>query len=86
MTRSTGGVDHPASGRAASRSNAGLSARGAKARWLKGVPFDKQATLIPPGVFDAWWNATIATDPVGSKMDPPQLRAADGVMSEFDHY
>jgi hypothetical protein len=37
-------------------------------------------------VFDAWWNATIATDPVGSKMDPPQLRAADGVMSEFDHY
>ena len=24
----------------------------AKARWLKGVPEDKQATLIPPGVFD----------------------------------
>jgi pimeloyl-ACP methyl ester carboxylesterase len=58
----------------------------AKARWLKGVPDDKQPTLIPPGVFDAWWDATIATDPVGSKMDPPQLRAADGVMSEFDHY
>ena len=27
----------------------------AKARWLRGVPQDKQATLIPPGVFDAWW-------------------------------
>ncbi len=44
----------------------------AKARWLRGVPEDKQATLIPPGVFDAWWNATIAEDPVGSKMNPPQ--------------
>ncbi|HLX99232.1 MAG TPA: alpha/beta hydrolase [Roseiarcus sp.] len=55
----------------------------AKARWLKGVPEDKQATLIPPGVFDAWWNATLATDPVGSKMNPPRLRAANGVMAEF---
>jgi pimeloyl-ACP methyl ester carboxylesterase len=58
----------------------------AKARWLRGVPEDKQATLIPPGVFEEWWDATIATDPVGSKMDPPKLRAGDGVMAEFDHY
>jgi pimeloyl-ACP methyl ester carboxylesterase len=58
----------------------------AKARWLKGVPDAKQATLIAPGVFEEWWEATIATDPIGAKMDPPQLRAGDGVMSEFDHY
>jgi pimeloyl-ACP methyl ester carboxylesterase len=58
----------------------------AKARWLRGVPADKQATLIPPGVFDAWWNATLATDPVGSKMDPPRLRAANGVVAEFVNY
>lgn len=58
----------------------------AKARWLRGVPEDKQATLIPPGVFDQWWNATIATDPVGGKMDPPRLRAANGVMAEFTNY
>ncbi|HYA72286.1 MAG TPA: alpha/beta fold hydrolase [Roseiarcus sp.] len=55
----------------------------AKARWLKGVSEDKQATLIPPGVFDAWWDATLATDPVGSKMNPPMLRAANGVFDEF---
>src|SRR5271169_457993 len=54
----------------------------AKARWLKDVPEDKQATLIPPGVFDRWWDATLATDPVGSRMDPPRLRAANGVMAE----
>ena len=58
----------------------------AKARWLRGVPEDKQATLIPPGVFDAWWDATIAEDPVGSKMNPPRLRAANGVRAEFANY
>jgi pimeloyl-ACP methyl ester carboxylesterase len=58
----------------------------AKARWLKGVPADKQATLIPPGVFDEWWNATLATDPVGSKMDPPRLRAGNGVRAETANY
>jgi pimeloyl-ACP methyl ester carboxylesterase len=58
----------------------------AQARWLKGVPEDKQATLIPPGVFDQWWNATIATDPVGSKMEPQKLRAGEGVIAEVANY
>jgi pimeloyl-ACP methyl ester carboxylesterase len=58
----------------------------AKARWLRGVPEDKQATLIPPGVFDAWWDATQATDPVGAKMNPPALRATNGVVEEFVNY
>src|SRR5665213_3103031 len=35
----------------------------AKARWLEGVPEDKRADLIPPGVFEAWIEATWATDP-----------------------
>src|ERR1700712_2770708 len=30
----------------------------AKARWLEGVPGDKKAGLIPPGVFEAWLEAT----------------------------
>jgi pimeloyl-ACP methyl ester carboxylesterase len=58
----------------------------AKSRWTRGVPEDKVAALIPPGVFDQWWNATIATDPVGSKMNPPMLRAANGVNVEFDTF
>ena len=50
------------------------------------VAEDKAATLIPPGVFDAWWNATLATDPVGSKLNPPMLRAPNGVVEEFTNY
>jgi pimeloyl-ACP methyl ester carboxylesterase len=38
----------------------------AKARWLTGVPADKQADLIPVGWFEAWADATFATDPVGA--------------------
>ena len=39
----------------------------AKARWLNGVPEDKQAALIPPGWFEQWADATWATDPEGAK-------------------
>jgi pimeloyl-ACP methyl ester carboxylesterase len=56
-----------------------VSKDSAKERWLKGVPADKQATLIPPGVFDAWANATWATDPESAKHSPPMLRATNGV-------
>jgi pimeloyl-ACP methyl ester carboxylesterase len=58
----------------------------AKKRWLMGVAQDQRDALIPPGVFDAWWSATLATDPVGAKMNPPQLRAPDGVYAEFTQY
>ena len=54
----------------------------AKARWLTGVPADKQADLIPPGWFEAWASATLATDPVGSRQTPPVLRAPNGVVED----
>ncbi len=53
----------------------------AKQRWLKGVAEDQRDALIPPGVFDAWWNATLATDPEGAKTG--KLRAPEGVIAEF---
>ena len=52
----------------------------AMGRWLTGVADDKKASLIPAGWFDAWANATWATDPEGGKMDPPVLRAPNGVV------
>lgn len=56
-------------------------ARGAtKERWLKGVPEDKKASLIPAGWFDQWADATFATDPVGAKQNPPVLRAPNGTV------
>jgi len=58
----------------------------AKTRWLTGVPEDKKATLIPPGWFDAWADATFATDPVGAKMNPPVIRAPNGVQQDGDEF
>ncbi len=58
----------------------------AKKRWYMGVAEDQRDALIPPGVFDDWWSATLATDPVGAKMNPPQLRAGNGVIAEFTQY
>ena len=59
-----------------------VSMDSAKARWLTGVPEDKKATLIPPGWFEAWAAATLATDPVGSKMEKPVLRAPNGTVQD----
>src|SRR5580704_15198930 len=59
-----------------------VSKDSARARWLKGVAEDKQADLIPPGVFEAWATATWATDPEASKQNPPMLRTPNGVMED----
>ena len=55
-------------------------------RWLRGVPEGKKAALIPAGWFDAWWNATIATDPAGAAQNPPVLRAPNGVMHDIFNF
>jgi pimeloyl-ACP methyl ester carboxylesterase len=54
----------------------------ARGRWLTGVPEDKKASLIPAGWFEAWADATFATDPVGSKQTPPVLRAPNGARQD----
>jgi len=59
-----------------------VSSDAALGRWLTGVPEDKKATLIPAGWFDAWADATFATDPVGAKQTPPVLRAPNGVVQD----
>ena len=63
-----------------------VSKESAKERWLKGVPEDKKAELIPPGVFEAWANATWATDPEASRQNPPMLRAPNGVVEDGANY
>src|SRR5215213_2172376 len=59
-----------------------VSRESALGRWMTGVPDDKKATLIPAGWFDAWADATWATDPEGAKMNPPVLRAPNGVVQD----
>jgi len=59
-----------------------VSKDSAKERWLKGVPEDKKAGLIPPGVFEAWADATWATDPDSVTKNPGMLRAPNGVIED----
>ena len=56
------------------------------ARWLSGVPEDKKASLIPPGWFDQWADATFATDPAGAAQSPPVLRAPNGTGQDSREY
>jgi pimeloyl-ACP methyl ester carboxylesterase len=59
-----------------------VSRDAAKGRWLTGVPESKKADLIPAGWFEAWADATFATDAVGAKQTPPILRAPNGVVAD----
>jgi pimeloyl-ACP methyl ester carboxylesterase len=63
-----------------------VSRDAAKGRWLTGVPEDKKADLIPAGWFEAWADATFATDQVGAKQTPPVLRAPNGVVQDGREY
>ena len=58
----------------------------AKERWYAGVAEDKKAALIPAGWFDAWADATFATDPVGAQMNPPVVRAPNGVVQDSSEF
>ncbi len=55
-------------------------------RWMTGVPEDKKATLIPAGWFEAWADATFATDPLGAKASPQFIRAPNGVVQDSQEY
>src|SRR5260221_4648369 len=52
----------------------------ARDRWLTGVPAEKKATLIPPGWYEAWEEATFGTDQKGPA--PGSLRAPNGVVAD----
>jgi pimeloyl-ACP methyl ester carboxylesterase len=59
-----------------------VSKDSAKGRWLTGVPESKKADLIPAGWFEAWADATWATDAAGAARTPPVLRAPNGVVAD----
>jgi pimeloyl-ACP methyl ester carboxylesterase len=61
-----------------------VSKDSARDRWLKGVADDQKATLIPPGWFEQWVDATWATDPDSAKTG--LLRAPNGVIADVRAY
>jgi len=54
----------------------------ARRNWIAGVPADQQASLIPPGWFEQWADATWASDPQGGRQSPPVVRAPNGPLVE----
>ena len=57
-----------------------VSKDSARARWLKGLTPEQTTGLIPAGVFEAWAEATWATDPKGGSGN---LRASNGVIDDI---
>jgi pimeloyl-ACP methyl ester carboxylesterase len=55
----------------------------ARAFAIAGIPKDRVDDISPMANFEAWWLATLATDPEGSKQSPPVVRSPNGVMQDF---
>ncbi|HSV29626.1 MAG TPA: alpha/beta fold hydrolase [Candidatus Omnitrophota bacterium] len=54
----------------------------AQERWLKAVPAAEQRELVPAHWLKAFADANQASDPDGARMDPPVLRAPNGVAAD----
>jgi len=63
-----------------------VTREGAKNRMVRGVPPEKQKELLPDGWFDAWWEATLRSDPVGAGQNPPVVRAPNGLLEDLRKY
>lgn len=55
----------------------------ARARGLRGIPDARKEDISPQAWFDKWWDANLATDPVGGKQTPPVLRAPNGILKDI---
>ena len=58
----------------------------AKKRTVRGVPAEKQQTLLPDAWFDAWWEAAMRPDSVGAAQNPPVVRAPNGIIEDLQKY
>ena len=58
----------------------------AQKRWLSSVPKEKQKDFIPPGWFEAYAKALLATDPIGSTQKPPVVRVPNGALEDGTKY
>jgi pimeloyl-ACP methyl ester carboxylesterase len=54
----------------------------ARERLQTGAPGDRKNDLMPTDWFEAWSAAALASDPVGSRQDPPSLRSPTGVFQD----
>ena len=55
----------------------------ARAFAIAGIPPDRVEEISPSATFDAWWRATLATDPDGARQTPAVVRSPNGVLRDF---
>jgi pimeloyl-ACP methyl ester carboxylesterase len=55
----------------------------ARQRGARGIPADKVEDISPRAWFDKWFDANLATDPVGAAQTPPVVRAPNGVIKDI---
>jgi hypothetical protein len=58
----------------------------ARERLQAGAPDDRKNDLMPARWFEAWSAAALASDPVGSKQEPPVLRSPARVFQDNRNY
>ena len=63
-----------------------ITREAAKARWLKGIPAELHAAVLPEAWFEAWADATFAADPWGTAQVPPVVRAPNGTVQDSREY
>jgi pimeloyl-ACP methyl ester carboxylesterase len=73
----------PFSGSGAYRTASYQQVRG---RGVRGIPSQLVEEISPTGWFDKWWQAALASDPVGAKQNPPVIRAPNGVLKDVVEY
>ncbi|WP_085072376.1 alpha/beta hydrolase [Pantoea alhagi] len=57
-----------------------------KARWLSGAPQHKQQDLIPAGVFEAWVDKAVSTEPDENLRMQNSFRASNGPVQDIRDY
>jgi pimeloyl-ACP methyl ester carboxylesterase len=58
----------------------------ARQRLQAGAPDERKNDLMPASWFEAWSAAALASDPVGSKQEPPVLRSPAGIFHDNRNY
>jgi pimeloyl-ACP methyl ester carboxylesterase len=54
----------------------------ARNRGLRGIPDTREEEISPRAWFDTWWEANLATDPVGARQTQPGVRSPNGVLKD----
>ena len=71
----------PVAGLGAYRS---VNAESARARAIRGIPENRVEEISPKAWGEQWWKVVQASDPEGAKLNPPVVRAPNGVVKDIN--